>query len=1151
MTVADLTPDELAPSWGEDAIYSEAVCHVDDVYYEGSEDEKYPDSATRKLRYEASGRRYLEGHIPFLLSASLRGPFDEESGWVNPWRSKQRATTPKSPSPILTSKEAPPPPSKPITQAQRGLINDNIECHLPSPESLKQATVAEPYPYLEEDELAIMQRWRKSIRVPSPSQESFWTTTEAQLTTSAKKRRAKSSEWLKRVANKKRKSDSSDPSLSKSPLVRRNLDPRVSPIGKLHGVSFGSSFHVSPKRDPGRSFISSQQPKSRVQWHSTRDDEDNQTEQDELMTSTPDASFGSAHGSLASTPKRISPRRDMWRSAVLHITGSEDELSQNEAAAATLSSPVSQRREGQPTCTLNPNAAKQKPTASIGTQTSTPNGKQSNNRSEVQRMVHLAETDEQHDEAMQNGSPMAAADFETQQDQVVCFRMHTHAKPETAGGLLRDKADQQVVLSLPRVAWAPNASSEVPSPSPHAVDGTIIRDARQGGADAHSIQEAEQNETTHEPDLQYTMQQSADDHEVQMRLNFDHIIGNRDSIRRNVSKIRNRQANSPLPPVQLVQENSPATAEPETGIDVSSTLPTDASREPDRTCLDSTPENDRQRGIDHAATQDDAVPTPDAGHVVPAGAETELERDHHTNCSPGPVVSSNGSIYSQTVETAETVTAPECLDECVRPVDADDVPMEEASACPANKHANDFSFKNILHRLIPSSPWTRLSQLTMRSVSSTGPAANVEGAADENLVDTCCDFDARDDANEADSASPCSLQSFVNEQTVFTTAGAMEVVLPSQPSLEADPAEAVTEPRRDHTPDNIVFEDAMETNETAHVQETSDNIRITESQQSPWTKTELSQRRVLPAGDAFIAAVQVSPYDDAQACYESQCAIPPEAQSPWSGGAHIVVVDAGPESAMLPHEAGCNVEEDGSTHSQASQSEPRPSTPEPRFAFFKSFTSFTISPSPERTRRQTSHKQSQESRDSLSSAMKGPWSNSRTDRRVSWAFMPPDPDDDTQAQTLEWRESRSPSSRSMIIQGSPPPATPIGELPTSEDSKFNKHFAAVASRTNDLRQKLIPTASQQVAQSPGLHGMAETFLAADAASNDTEAAGEQAEEPGINHDTADPESQKPMDVVEDMFREMGDFLQVWDVEVELDRARTGAQQVRFASQSPW
>ncbi|KAK4248600.1 hypothetical protein C7999DRAFT_13446 [Corynascus novoguineensis] len=69
-------------------IYCEAPQNPDDIIYHGSDDEAYDNPAERRLRYEAQAQRFLEGKPVFLLSASLRGPFEKKSGWVNPWRSK-------------------------------------------------------------------------------------------------------------------------------------------------------------------------------------------------------------------------------------------------------------------------------------------------------------------------------------------------------------------------------------------------------------------------------------------------------------------------------------------------------------------------------------------------------------------------------------------------------------------------------------------------------------------------------------------------------------------------------------------------------------------------------------------------------------------------------------------------------------------------------------------------------------------------------------------------------------------------------------------------------------------------------------------------------------------------------------------------------
>lgn len=158
----------------------------------------------------------------------------------------------------------------------------------------------------------------------------------------------------------------------------------------------------------------------------------------------------------------------------------------------------------------------------------------------------------------------------------------------------------------------------------------------------------------------------------------------------------------------------------------------------------------------------------------------------------------------------------------------------------------------------------------------------------------------------------------------------------------------------------------------------------------------------------------------------------------------------------------------------------------------------------------------------------------------------------------------TPESRHRLRQASPPPATPIDALPVSGKSRFGKHFAAVAGRTDGLLQKLIPTASQQALQSPGMQGMARKFLAADEAGPGggmaaIEDVAESNDEASIEDrevaDGASDRSEEPMELVEDMLREIADFVKTWDVDAELDDARRAARpkasRANMASQSPW
>ena len=65
------------------------VVPPEDVYWPGSDDEAdEQEREKKKVRVEILGRQYLEGRPPFIQSASLRGPLDED--WVNPWAKRRK-----------------------------------------------------------------------------------------------------------------------------------------------------------------------------------------------------------------------------------------------------------------------------------------------------------------------------------------------------------------------------------------------------------------------------------------------------------------------------------------------------------------------------------------------------------------------------------------------------------------------------------------------------------------------------------------------------------------------------------------------------------------------------------------------------------------------------------------------------------------------------------------------------------------------------------------------------------------------------------------------------------------------------------------------------------------------------------------------------
>ncbi|PHH71403.1 hypothetical protein CDD80_5298 [Ophiocordyceps camponoti-rufipedis] len=262
----------------------------DEIIYPGSDDEDYPDSATRQLRYEAAAQRFLKGNVPFLLSASLRGPFDQA----------RKQSTSKVPASVQDS------------------MIDTQQCHLPSPESLRQVPASEPHVYLDGEGLVMVELWRHDVQPPSVRNDSFWSSNNAQQGSSVKKRRAMESAWLKREANKKRKSDSTG--RGKSASASRDADSSCSDSSSLSS-DFAASSPCGPQQVNG----------------SQAEDSSSIPEQDEEMT-------GVMSVVLHNNSDRCTPKKD------IALSGSRKNTSSNlrrrcspadESDDGSLSSPVS------------------------------------------------------------------------------------------------------------------------------------------------------------------------------------------------------------------------------------------------------------------------------------------------------------------------------------------------------------------------------------------------------------------------------------------------------------------------------------------------------------------------------------------------------------------------------------------------------------------------------------------------------------------------------------------------------------------------------------------------------------------------------------------------------------------------------------------
>lgn len=161
------------PSFGSEPIYFEPTPCPSDTLYSGSEDEYYESPAARSRCYEDQARNFLEGRRPFLVSASLKGPFDEGLGWNNPWKGR--------------GGRAPGSPPKRLRGRESGLPVSAI-ASVPSVDSAPHREVA---------------AWRVDAKSPIDPENEFWHSSTTKMDTGA---HATNWGWPRRKTLKRTKS---------------------------------------------------------------------------------------------------------------------------------------------------------------------------------------------------------------------------------------------------------------------------------------------------------------------------------------------------------------------------------------------------------------------------------------------------------------------------------------------------------------------------------------------------------------------------------------------------------------------------------------------------------------------------------------------------------------------------------------------------------------------------------------------------------------------------------------------------------------------------------------------------------------------------------------------------------------------------------
>ncbi|CAM1510568.1 Fc.00g009030.m01.CDS01 [Cosmosporella sp. VM-42] len=1149
MRRVDHMVDELGPDWEEDSIYCEATCRPEDVLYEGSENEDYDNPTSRRLRYEAAGQRFLDGGEPLLLTASLRGPFDKASGWVNPWRSKNRtarASQGAKVSPGKLIRQRRPQRAVSIPETTQGETQDSLECHLPSPESLKQAPA---HPYLEEDELAMVQNWRSTVQPTSLSKDGFWVSTPKEKE-SVRKRKARGSGWLKKLATKRRRTDIMEVGSVNTPVPRRSQttqshDETAPTIGL--NTSFGSAPAQLPSSD-ARSSIHRRVSNLRSSF------EEHDVE-DELIEPAQD-DWSAVSGQSSSSIKRISPRRDIQKPNP-HGTNNnfEDELSSDQiAAAATLSSPVSQRK-CPPTSSQRSHAGQQLLQHDLMRQS--PSQMQSTDMNgSIQRRERgsiAAQVTELMADSFQEIGVEPHQDFETQEDQSFLFRMRPRVSDSGELEVVSEQAEACPTGSS-LSSWSGLSSEDETRP---------LLDAEDASSASHDVKISGLKDVdANMPDLDGASVENDDaatSTSGLSSLSSEEFEGFESTIpeTKNASDVETESDTSD-------DDSQDAT---EDTVEEVAQVVDDIIEDSIQVAVEETTGDSEQAescSVESVESVESAVVTLPASSSTAGGVTIGLDNDametmQHENS--GIEISDYSSLTSMGDQEIEDLApsrkTTSSLTEVIHGKPENPVPGPPQGA---------LLLKNAVTRLVPMSSWARLSRFTGSPRSS--PASEAKAQTNPK--------------NQRDAAPPAT-DSDSSEDELITETESESEGSNSDSDYERDASESngrTSSNSVDHTETPSVqdAEQAFPHATDAMDIETIESQPLPCSQQSPWVGSKLSQFASMAMGrlpqDDHNRELAVTP----QKVDKVVGRLSPEAQTPWT---HDTVKLA--MAAKLPAPEADEREQVPSVHQLADvittpgvdgpaknlddsvtpAITPRPLTPEPQFSV-KSFASF-MSPSPERRPRQLPHTSWKDSgsrlpstQGILASATKNPWS-ANSNRRVSWA---PLPNEGEGAPTSAVSEDLQLSSQSRGRQASPPPLTPITDLPTGKDSKFHNHFTAITRRTNVLRQRLLPTESQRTVGTPDPQAMAEKFIQVDEVMNHHS---DEMEVMDVAEDSNDAQplpkmknaepSQESLDIVEDVFREMSDYLGTWNVDTDLEQARaeSGVQKSISTSvvQSPW
>ncbi|KAH6679975.1 hypothetical protein F5X68DRAFT_263668 [Plectosphaerella plurivora] len=171
-------------------------------------------------------------------------------------------------------------------------------------------------------------------------------------------------------------------------------------------------------------------------------------------------------------------------------------------------------------------------------------------------------------------------------------------------------------------------------------------------------------------------------------------------------------------------------------------------------------------------------------------------------------------------------------------------------------------------------------------------------------------------------------------------------------------------------------------------------------------------------------------------------------------------------------------------------------------------------------------------------------------KQVSWVLL-----DDHSKEPNSSRSGRSATTTTRLRAPSPPPDQALADLPTGEKDPFRKHFSAIKMKAKGHRHRILPSASQQVWRSPSPTAVANAFIMADELaknSRDDEAPTEAPVKAPVEASpvAVTPEEGESFDDVDEVLRNLGDFLNMVDVDADVEKAKADMSAEKTSQQVP-